>query len=81
MIRTQIYLTKRQRMDLTRLAVYKGENRSHLIRQAIEYYIVQQQNISKPCQRAKERIFHKAFGMWKNNLTDFTAIRKNANQE
>lgn len=80
MIRTQIYLSEEQKMSLSNLAVCKGENISHLIREAIENYIDQQANIKSTHKQRREQIFHKAFGMWKDNKTDFAAIRQSADR-
>jgi hypothetical protein len=80
MIRTQVYLSEEQKISLSSLAVCKGENISQLIREAIESYITQQQKIKSSRKQTREQIFHKAFGMWKDNTTNFTAIRQSADR-
>jgi len=67
MIKTQIYLSEEQRISLAHLAVYKGKNMSQLIREAIEFYLIQQKNIKSTRKQAERRIFSKVFGMWKDN--------------
>ena len=72
MIRTQIYLTERQRKDLYAIAKQVGKSQSELIRQAIDQYIetFQHQNRRSLLQQAK--------GMWKEreDLPDFQALRR-----
>jgi Arc/MetJ-type ribon-helix-helix transcriptional regulator len=80
MVRTQIYLSEKQRAHLTQLATHKGENVSELIRRAVEYYLSSQEREEQAAGEAHERIFHKAFGMWKDNEADFASIRKSADR-
>jgi predicted DNA-binding protein len=72
MVRTQIYLTKKERDSLTALAKATGKRQSELIREAVDLLI--EQSDSQRRKAALERIA----GMWKdrNDLPDFRAIRR-----
>ncbi|MFW5722771.1 MAG: ribbon-helix-helix protein, CopG family [Desulfovibrionales bacterium] len=71
MIRTQIYLTDRQRSELAVIAQTQGKNQSELIREAIDRLIDQ------TSQNRKRISLQKAAGIWKNrtDLPDFRALR------
>jgi len=71
MIRTQIYLTDKQRAELAALAKNSGKKQSELIREAIDRLIEQ------TGERRRESVLREAAGMWKNrdDLPDFRAIR------
>jgi len=80
MIRTQVYLFEDQRRKLAGLAACTGENVSELIREAIKNYIAQASKEKNGREQAREQVFDKAFGMWRNNRADFAAIRKSADR-
>ena len=71
MVRTQIYLTSRQRDELAAIAKTSGKKQSELIREAVDHLIDQ-----SGAQR-QETSLGQAAGMWENrkDLPDFRAIR------
>jgi hypothetical protein len=71
MIRTQIYLTDRQRAELSVIAKASGKNQSEIIREAVDHLIDQARH------HRKETVLKKAAGIWKNrtDLPDFKSIR------
>jgi predicted DNA-binding protein len=71
MIRTQIYLTDKQRAELAVIAKNSGKKQSEIIREAIDRLIDQNG------QSRKEMALKQAAGIWKNrkDLPDFRAIR------
>ncbi len=73
MIRTQIYLTDKQRSELAIIAKNLGKTQSEIIRDAIDHLI----NINQADQNKKKIALQKAAGIWKNrtDLTDFRAMR------
>ncbi len=71
MIRTQIYLTERQRSELTTISKILGKKQSELIREAVDRLIDQAGN------SRREVILREAAGIWKDrtDLPDFKKIR------
>jgi predicted DNA-binding protein len=71
MIRTQIYLTDKQRAELSIIAKNLGKNQSEIIREAIDRLIDQ------AGRNRKESALQKAAGIWKNrkDLPDFRSLR------
>ena len=71
MIRTQIYLTAKQRAELAIIAKNLGKKQSELIREAIDRLIDQSG------QSRREMTLKEAAGIWKDreDLPDFRAIR------
>ncbi len=71
MVRTQIYLTERQRFELAAISKTMGKKQSELIREAVDRLIDQAGH------RRREDVLSKAAGMWKNrtDLPDFAKIR------
>lgn len=71
MIRTQIYLTDKQRAELAVIAKNMGKKQSEIIREAIDR-LIDQTN-----QNNKKTALRKAAGIWKDrdDLPDFRAIR------
>ncbi len=71
MVRTQIYLTERQRDELAAIAKIAGKKQSELIRGAIDR-LVEQASHSR-----REAILREAAGIWKDrtDLPDFKAMR------
>ena len=71
MIRTQIYLTDRQRAELAVIAEGSGKNQSEIIRQAID------QLIDENRRARKDKVLKEAAGIWKDrrDLSDFKSLR------
>jgi len=71
MVRTQIYLTERQRDELASIAKIAGKKKSELIREAIDRLVDQAGHIRR------ETILREASGIWKDraDLPDFKAMR------
>ena len=71
MIRTQIYLTDRQRAKLTIMAENMGKKQSELIREAIDHLIEQ------AGQNQKKTALKEAAGIWKNrdDIPEFKTLR------
>jgi len=76
MVRTQIYLTERQRDALVLIAKSSGKRQSVVIREAIDRLIERTGN------DRKESIVSKAAGMWQNraDLPDFRELRSGWNK-
>ena len=71
MVRTQIYLTERQRDELSAIARASGKKQSELIREAVDRLIDQASH------SRREAVLREAAGIWKDrtDLPDFKAIR------
>ncbi len=71
MVRTQIYLTERQRAELAIISKTLGKKQSELIRDAVDHLIDQ----SSPSRR--EAVLREAAGIWKDrtDLPDFKTTR------
>jgi hypothetical protein len=71
MVRTQIYLTERQRSELAALSKTTGKKLSDLIREAVDRLIEQTGS------RRRKAILRETAGIWKdrNDLPDFEATR------
>ena len=71
MVRTQIYLTERQRDELAAIAKTEGKKQSELIREAVDRLIDQSGN------SRREAVLREAAGIWKNrkDLPDFKKTR------
>lgn len=71
MIRTQIYLTDKQRTELSMIAKNTGKKQSEIIREAIDRLIDQ------AGQNQKKSALQDAAGIWRNrkDLPDFRALR------
>jgi len=72
MIRTQIYLTEKQRNQLNAIAKAAGKNQSELIREAIDNLI------GKIAGGHRASVLRQAAGIWKDrtDLPDFNALRE-----
>lgn len=72
MVRTQIYLTEKEREALRRLARQTGRKQSELIRRAIDDFLDRHQ------PRDRRAMLEQARGMWKDrdDLPDFEALRR-----
>ncbi|MBW1693831.1 MAG: ribbon-helix-helix domain-containing protein [Deltaproteobacteria bacterium] len=71
MVRTQIYLTERQRNELAAIAKTAGKKQSELIREAVDRLIEQ------ASRSRREVVLSEAAGIWKDrtDLPDFKAMR------
>lgn len=71
MIRTQIYLTEKERDGLAGLARDRNKKQSELIREAIDRFLEEQNNDHR--QKAIRRLA----GLWqeRSDLPDFTSLR------
>lgn len=71
MVRTQVYLTERERGELAALAKATGKKQSELIREAVDRLIEQ------CAAKHRDAVLQSAVGMWKNreDLPDFSAVR------
>ena len=71
MIRTQIYLTQRQRDELAAIARSAGRKQSELIREAIDLFL------ERTGSSRRETVLREAAGIWKDriDLPDFRSIR------
>ncbi|MBW1677319.1 MAG: CopG family transcriptional regulator [Deltaproteobacteria bacterium] len=71
MVRTQIYLTERQRDEVAAIAKTAGKKQSELIREAIDRLIDQ------ASRSRREAVLREAAGIWKDrtDLPDFKVTR------
>ena len=71
MVRTQIYLTERQRDELAAIAKAAGKKQSELIRDAVDRLIDQS------AHNRREVVLREAAGIWRDrtDLPDFKATR------
>ncbi len=71
MVRTQIYLTERQRDELAAIAKTAGKKQSELIREAVDH-LIDQSGRSR-----REAVLREAAGIWKDrtDLPDFKELR------
>jgi hypothetical protein len=71
MVRTQIYLTEKERTALQAIAHQTGKTQSELIRQAIDSLVEQFQ------QENRKALLQQARGIWKerDDLPDFSKLR------
>ena len=71
MVRTQIYLTERQRNELAAIAKTIGKKQSELIREAVDRLI------DEEGRGRRETVLREAAGIWKDrtDLPDFRAVR------
>lgn len=71
MVRTQIYLTERQREKLVAIAKTAGKKQSELIREAVDRFINQKS------RSTREAVLRESAGIWKErtDLPDFKATR------
>jgi hypothetical protein len=71
MVRTQIYLTDRQRNELAAIGRTAGKKQSELIREAVDRLIDQ------AGRQRREKVLREVAGIWKDrrDLPDFEATR------
>jgi len=72
MVRTQIYLTEKEQIELKSIAQKTGKKQSELIRQAIDIFLAQHNQIDR------KELLKQARGIWKDrtDLPDFDKIRR-----
>lgn len=72
MVRTQIYLTEKERSSLNRMADATGKKQSELIREAVDRYL------DLASGHRRDEVMKAAAGIWKDrkDLPDFDAIRR-----
>ncbi len=71
MIRTQIYLTDRQRAELSAISKILGKKQSELIREAVDHLIDQAGD------KRRKIVLQEVAGIWKDrtDLPDFVEMR------
>ena len=71
MVRTQIYLTERQRDELAAIARHRSKRQSEVIREAVDRFIEQWN------RHGRERALREAAGIWsdRSDVPDYEAIR------
>lgn len=71
MVRTQVYLTEKERDELTALAEATGKKQSELIREAVDRLIEQSST------KRRDAVLERAAGMWKDrdDLPDVRGLR------
>jgi hypothetical protein len=76
MVRTQIYLTKREHERLRRLAARTGRSQSELIRTAVDQFLEQQG------AAGRQQVLEEVAGIWRErtDLPDFGALRREADR-
>ena len=72
MVRTQIYLTEKERDALLSLSSHNEKKLSELIREAVDDLI------EKNSQQQRKSVIERAAGLWKErtDLPDFAQLRK-----
>jgi hypothetical protein len=72
MVRTQIYLTEKERGELSTLAESTGKKQAELIREAVDRFI------EMTSGSRRKTVLSKAAGMWRDrkDLPDFQAARR-----
>ncbi len=76
MVRTQIYLTERERNGLEDIAKATGKKQSELIREALDHFL----ELRRGDRRTS--VLDEAAGMWRDrsDLPDFGAARRSCRQ-
>ena len=72
MVRTQIYLTERQRTELAAIAEHRGQRQSEVIREAVDDFIEQNS------RHHREAVLRRAAGVWRDraDLPDLNVLRR-----
>ena len=76
MIRTQVYLTAKEKKTLMQLSKQTGQSQSELIREAIDMFCLSIQE-----RRSFTQIIQSTAGTWKDNDFDFAALRKEGDRK
>ena len=76
MVRTQIYLTEKERKGLAAVATATGKKQSKLIREAVDRFL----DLDRESFRAA--ILDEAAGLWRDrrDLPDFAVVRRSWNR-
>ncbi len=76
MVRTQIYLTKREHDGIRRMSVRTGMTQSEIIRAAVDHWL--KYNGTK----GREQVLDSVAGIWRHrtDLPDFAALRREADR-
>jgi len=76
-VRTQVYLTRKEREELASLARSTGKKQSELIREAVDRLV------EESSKRHRRALLAKAAGLWKDrtDLPDFEQLRKELDRE
>ena len=76
MVRTQIYLTRREHQSLRRLAKRTGRPQSEIIRAAVDYWL------ERKTMSGRAQILDDVAGLWRGrtDLPDFGALRIEADR-
>lgn len=72
MVRTPIYLTEDQRVEIASIASQSGKRQSEVIREAVDRFIEQES------RRRREAILREAAGIWRDrtDLPELGALRR-----
>ncbi len=72
MVRTQIYLTEKERLGLKRVSEVTGKKQSELIREAVDRLLDSVEG------RRRDAVLQEAAGLWRDrsDLPDFSAARR-----
>jgi hypothetical protein len=72
MVRTQIYLTEKERSGIDQMATATGKKQSEVIREAVDRYL----DLAAGARR--DDVLREAAGLWKDrrDLPDFVAHRR-----
>lgn len=72
MVRTQVYLTRKERDQLAALSRSTGRKQSELIREAVDRLV------EHSSSKRRDAVLARAAGMWRDrkDLPDFRALRK-----
>ena len=72
MVRTQIYLTENQRVEIAAIASQSGKRQSEVIRDAVDRFIAQKS------RGRREAILREAAGIWRDrtDLPDIDVLRR-----
>jgi hypothetical protein len=76
MVRTQIYLTKRERVGLKRMAARNGRSQSEIIRAAVDHWL------EHDGPEDRQAVLESVAGLWRHrsDLPDFVALRREADR-
>jgi len=76
MVRTQIYLTRREHESLRRVAKRTGRAQSEIIRAAVDDWLEQKSGVGRA------QVLEAVAGLWRErgDLPDFSALRREADR-